>query len=60
LRPATAAQTRQTTPAQTRTPDRSISGAPSGGLNGANGARTGKPVSRKEALEHAFRHHRGA
>jgi hypothetical protein len=59
LRPGTtAAQTRQTTPAQTRTPDRSISGAPSGGLNGANGARTGKPVSRKDALEHAFRHHR--
>jgi len=56
--PPTAAQTRAQTPAQTRTPDRSISGAPSGGLNGANGARTGKPVSRKDALEHAFRHHR--
>jgi hypothetical protein len=56
----TAAQTRTQTPAQTRTPDRSISGAPSGGLNGANGTRTGKPVSRKDALEHAFRHHRSA
>jgi len=58
--PPTAAQTRTQTPAQTRTPDRSISGAPSGGLNGANGTRTGKPVSRKDALEHAFRHHRSA
>ena len=56
----TAAQTRAQTPAQTRTPDRSISGAPSGGLNGANGARTGKPVSRKDALERAFRHHGSA
>jgi len=58
--PPTAAQTRAPTPAQTRTPDRSISGAPSGGLNGANGARGNKPVSRKDALEHAFRHHRSA
>jgi len=55
----TAAQTRAQTPAQTRTPDRSISGAPAGGP-ATNGARGSKPVSRKDALSHAFRHHRGA
>ena len=60
LRPATAAQTRQQTPAQTRTPDRSISGAPSGGPSGSNGARGSKPVSRMDALDRAFRHHRSA
>jgi hypothetical protein len=58
LRPATAAQTRAPTPAQTRTPDRSISGAPAGG-NATNGA-AGKPVSRKDAIAHAIRHHRAA
>jgi hypothetical protein len=52
----TAAQTRAQTPAQTRTPDRSISGAPAGG-SVTNGARGSKPVSRKDALERAFRHH---
>ena len=51
----TAAQTRTQTPAQTRAPDRSISGAPGGAPNGA--ARSGKPPTRKEALERAFRHH---
>jgi len=61
LRPATAAQTRGTTPAQTRTPDRSISGAPSGAPNGANGVRrSGKPGTRKDAIAHAIRSVRGA
>jgi len=60
LWPATAAQTRTgTTAAQTRNPDRSISGAPGGGpLNGA--ARTGKPTSRKDAIAHAINHVRGS
>jgi len=60
LRPATAAQTRDgSTPAQTRTPDRSISGAPSSGT-AANGARGGKPVSRQDAIKHAINHHRSS
>jgi hypothetical protein len=61
LRPATAAQTRDgpTTAAQTRTPDRSISGAPSSGT-AANGARGGKPVSRQEAIKRAVNHHRSS
>jgi hypothetical protein len=55
LRPATAAQTRApATAAQTRTPNRSISGGPSGAPNGA--ARNGKPVSRTDALAHAYKH----
>jgi len=54
----TAAQTRNnTTAAQTRAPDKSISGGPSGAPNGA--ARNGKPVSRRDALEHALSHVKG-
>lgn len=59
LRPAhsasdahTAAQTRTTT-AQTRTSDRSISGAPGGSTNGTGTHR--KPVGRREALANAVK-----
>jgi hypothetical protein len=63
LRPAgtqttTAAQTRPTAP-QTRTSDRSISGAPSAGV--ANGvARRGKTNDRRGAVEAAFRRVNGS
>jgi hypothetical protein len=59
LRPATAAQTRDgTTAAQTRTPDKSISGSPGSGAT--NGAGNGRPMSRKDAISRAIQHHRGA
>ena len=61
LRPATAAQTRtngtapqtHTTTAQTRTSDRSISGAPSGPSNGQSRPR--QPVGRREAIANAIK-----
>ena len=55
----TAPQTRtDTTAAQTRAPDKSISGGPSGAPNGA--ARNGKPApTRRASLEHAFNHVKG-
>jgi hypothetical protein len=61
LRPATAAQTRNgQTAAQTRTPDKSISGAPGGSSNANGVARPGKPVSRKDAIARAIQRHSGA
>jgi hypothetical protein len=54
LRPTThAAQTRPTS-AQTRTPDKSISGSPD--VSPSNGAsRDRKPVGRREAIQNAIR-----
>jgi hypothetical protein len=54
LNPAThAAQTRTSTPAQTRPADKSISGAPNGPSNGT-WRRPDKPVGRREAIQNAI------
>jgi hypothetical protein len=54
--PTQAAQTR-TPPAQTRTSDRSISGAPESGPSNGTGQRKkdGKPVERRDAINNAIR-----
>lgn len=67
LRPGPAAQTRTDGPAaqtrtpapQTRTPDRSISGAPGGPSNGNGVARPQKQVSRRDAISNAIRQNGG-
>jgi hypothetical protein len=56
LNPTTQAAQTRTTSAQTRTPDRSISGAPGGGANGtAQPARRGEPRSLRDTIEHNTR-----
>jgi hypothetical protein len=62
LRPGTAAQTRgSTTSAQTRTPDRSISGAPDAGPSNGTSRRADKaPVGRRDAIQNAIRRVNGA
>lgn len=60
LRPAPhAAQTRNPS-AQTRQPDRSISGAPSGGPSNGSAERKGPPPSRREAIQNAIRRVNGS
>ena len=60
LRPATqAAQTRDTA-AQTRTVDRSISGAPAGPTNGTGRRNPDRPVSRREAVQNAISRVKGS
>jgi hypothetical protein len=55
LRPATrAAQTRTPTSAQTRTIDRSISGAPDAGPSNGTSRRNEKPVGRRDAVRNAI------
>jgi len=62
LSPAThAAQTRNGSPAaQTRTPDRSISGSPDRGTNGSARRPGTKPVGRRDAIANAIRRVNGA
>ena len=56
LNPTTQAAQTRTASAQTRTPDRSISGAPGGSANGATQpARRGEPRSLRDTVEHATR-----
>jgi len=60
LRPAPHAAQTRTPSAQTRTTDRSISGAPAGPPDNGAGRHSGKPIGRREALENAFRRVNGA
>lgn len=55
LNPATQAAQTRTQSAQTRDPDRSISGAPGGGTNGATPSKRGEPRSIRDTVEHATR-----
>jgi hypothetical protein len=56
LRPAPHAAQTRTPSAQTRTTDRSISGAPAGpASNGAGRSRSEKPIGRREAIQHAIK-----
>jgi len=55
LNPATHAAQTRTQSAQTRDPDRSISGAPGGGTNGATPSKRGEPRSLRDTVEHATR-----
>lgn len=55
LRPAPHAAQTRTQSAQTRTTDRSISGAPAGPASNGTGRRSEKPVGRREAIQHAIK-----
>lgn len=56
LNPATQAAQTRTTSAQTRPPDRSISGAPGGGSsNGSQPSKRAEPRSIRDAVEHSAR-----
>lgn len=61
LRPGThAAQTRNSTTAQTRPSDRSISGAPDAGPSNGTPRRQEKPVGRREAISNAIKRVNGS
>lgn len=55
LRPTHAAQTRASTPAQTRTADKSISGSPDVAPSNGASKRGDKPVGRRDAIQNAIR-----
>jgi hypothetical protein len=61
LRPGThAAQTRNSTTAQTRPIDRSISGAPDAGPSNGTSRKSEKPVGRREAIQNAIKRVNGS
>ena len=55
LNPATQAAQTRTASAQTRPPDRSISGAPGGGANGTTPTKRGESRSLRDTIEHSAR-----
>jgi hypothetical protein len=59
LRPPRAAQTRSTTPAQTRS-NKSISGAPDSGPSDGTRRRNDKPIGRREAISNAIKRVNGS
>lgn len=59
LRPATHAAQTRTTSAQTRSPDRSIHGAPDAGPSNGTRRANGKPVGRREAIASAIKRANG-